>query len=305
MATPLRLEDIINADNFHRIQDAMAEATDMAMLTVDFAGKPVTPHSRCSAFCTLVRSRADLDEGCRRCDARGGIEAARLKQPAIYFCHMGLVDLAVPIILEGAYVGAILAGQVVVPSAEAAAELEVIAGRGPALEPAFAARLEALRLGLPVTSLGRVRAVARMLFQVSNSLVEEAHLRMRLASPPAPGTDRPAVENPLLKPALDHIRDHYAEPQKLEDMARLCRISPSYFSKLFNQVLGESFSAYVNRVRIVRARKLLVESDKPITVIALDLGFEDSSYFDKVFKRLVGETPSEYRKRVHAVQSYC
>jgi hypothetical protein len=43
MSGAVHLDDIINADNFHKIQDSMAEAADMAMLTVDFAGKPVTP----------------------------------------------------------------------------------------------------------------------------------------------------------------------------------------------------------------------------------------------------------------------
>lgn len=320
MSTNVHLDDIINAENFHKIQDSMAEAADMAMLTVDFAGKPVTPHSRCSAFCTLVRSRPELSEQCRRCDSRGGIEAARLREPYIYLCHMGLLDFAVPIIVEGYYIGAIMAGQVVIANPDEAAELELISG-GPSAaflksEPDFATRLEARRLELPVAGLGRVRATARMMFQVCNYIVEEALLKIRLTDRGAgwgrgqgsggasDGTDpnRPRLDNPILKPAVDYIRDHYARTITLNEMAALCRISPSYFSKLFNHCMGENFAAYVNRVRVLRGRELLLDSDRPITAIALQLGFEDSGYFDKVFKKLVGIAPREFRQRGQAVQ---
>jgi ligand-binding sensor protein/AraC-like DNA-binding protein len=315
MSGAVHLEDIINADSFHKIQDSMAEAADMAMLTVDFAGKPVTPHSRCSAFCTLVRSRPELADQCRRCDSRGGIESARLREPYVYLCHMGVLDFAVPIIIDGNYIGAIMAGQVTIANPLEAGELELLSNAATAAllkaEPDFNLRLEACRLELPVASLGRVRATARMMFQVCNYIVEEALLKMQLADRTAvagadgansPDPNRPRLDNPILKPAIDYIKSHYARPIGLDEMAALCRISPSYFSKLFNQHQGENFAAYVNRVRILRARELLLDSAKPITAIALQLGFEDSGYFDKVFKKLIGCTPREFRRRGQAVQ---
>ena len=312
LSANVHLDDIINADNFHKIQDAMAEAADMAMLTVDFAGLPVTPHSRCSEFCTLVRSRPELSEQCRKCDSRGGIEAARLREPYIYLCHMGLLDFAVPIIVEGQYIGAIMAGQVLIANTVEAAELETIAHSGHLLtDPDLKARIDALRLELPVSSLGRVRATARMMFQVCNYIVEEALLKMQLAdrtmaaeSGSATGSDanRPRLDSPILQPAISFIKAHYARSITLDEMAALCRISSSYFSKLFNQTMGENLSAYVNRIRVLKARQLLLESENPITAIAMQLGFEDSGYFDKVFKRLLGLTPTEFRQRGQAVQ---
>jgi Predicted sensor domain len=300
------LDDIINAENFRKIQDSMAEAADMAMLTVDFAGRPVTPHSRCSPFCSLVRSRPDLDERCRKCDSRGGIEAARLRRPYVYLCHMGLLDFAVPIIVENQYIGSIMAGQVLVPNPDEAAELETIVEASKVEEGSdFATRLQAYRLELPLVGLGRARATANMMLQVCDYIVEEAILKMRLADryPVQPGGDddfapnRPRLDNPILQPAVDYIEEHYERKITLDEMASLCRISSSYFSKLFNKTFGENFAAYVNRVRVLRARDLLASSDEPITSIALQLGFEDSGYFDKVFKRILGKTPSEFRQR--------
>ena len=55
-----------------------------------------------------------------RSDADGGIESVRTGKPAIYVCHGGLVDMAVPIMAKGNYIGAILAGQVQIPKEEMA-----------------------------------------------------------------------------------------------------------------------------------------------------------------------------------------
>jgi YesN/AraC family two-component response regulator len=164
-------------------------------------------------------------------------------------------------------------------------------------------QLEASRLELPVASLGRIKATAQMMFQVANYIVEDALLKMQLSDRPDPVNDpnRPRLDNPILKPAMDFIKSHYARPISLDDMAALCRISSSYFSKLFNRTMGENLASYVNRVRVLRAREMLLDSDKPITTIALQLGYEDSGYFDKVFKKLIGQTPSEFRRRGQTV----
>ncbi|MDC7249424.1 MAG: helix-turn-helix transcriptional regulator, partial [Sphaerochaetaceae bacterium] len=79
--------------------------------------------------------------------------------------------------------------------------------------------------------------------------------------------------------------------------AALCNISSSYFSKLFKKVTGDNFANYINKIRVKKAQELLVNTDNPITVIAMDLGFGDNSYFNKVFKKIEGVAPSLYRNK--------
>jgi len=298
------LDYIINAHNFQKIQDCLSEASDMAMLTVDYQGTPVTRHSRCSGYCDLVRSNTALNDVCRKCDSRGGLEAARLGKPYIYRCHMGLLDFAVPIVVEGHYTGAVLAGQVVPADEQEMTVLEKIA-ESPNLELDGAVRAalnEAYAL-LPVMTRDRVQVIANMLFQITNYIIEEALVKINLneamtvpaATTPEPSAAVPVYNTLILQPALDFINQNYAKRFTLDDMASLCNISSSYFSKLFNKITGESFSGYINIVRVERACELLAITDTPITVIALDLGFEDNSYFDKVFKRITGVTPSFYK----------
>lgn len=97
-------------------------------------------------------------------------------------------------------------------------------------------------------------------------------------------------------PAVSYIEHNRKEMPSMTDMADLCHLSPSYFSKLFQKEVGESFTDYLNRKKINWAKEMLRNSSKTITQISMELGFQDSSYFVKVFKKYELIVPSVYRK---------
>lgn len=78
-------------------------------------------------------------------------------------------------------------------------------------------------------------------------------------------------------------------------MAGRVYLSPAYFSRLFKEETGESFTVYLNRVRIERSKELLLHQNLRLADIAQLVGFEDQSYFTKVFKKIVGMPPLRYR----------
>jgi AraC-like DNA-binding protein len=98
-----------------------------------------------------------------------------------------------------------------------------------------------------------------------------------------------------LAPLMEHIEQHYDEPIRVNDAARLCAMSDCCFMHLFKEVTGQSFVAYVNRFRVARAQSLLVSTDEAISEISLETGFCNQSYFGVVFRRITGMTPLEYR----------
>ncbi len=330
----LDLDYIINADNYRNIQDSIADATDMAIITVDYKGKPITHHSKCTNLCRFVRAHPELSHICEKCDSRGGLEAARLNQPYIYLCHMGIVDFAIPIAVDGQYLGAVMGGQVRVEDYSEMESLEKITSqKTDILEYISKSEFEELYRSLPVMKLQKVRANAAMIYNICNYIVGEALLKINLSdrdisevtgyddyqhktTPENPDNQSKNLteknerdlysehkqrellnsrENIILKPALDYIEKYYTRNISLNSMASLCNISTSYFSKLFRRTIGDNFSNHINRIRINKARELLETTDIPITNIALDLGFEDSGYFIKVFKKFEGVTPSKYR----------
>ena len=108
----ISLKDIIDVETLQKIQDNFSAVTKLAAVTVDFKGEPITKYSNFTNFCTRFREVGACKEHCYQSDAFGGIKAARSGKPAIYRCHAGLYDMAVPIIFEGQFLGSILAGQV-------------------------------------------------------------------------------------------------------------------------------------------------------------------------------------------------
>lgn len=95
--------------------------------------------------------------------------------------------------------------------------------------------------------------------------------------------------------AVQYVSAHYPEKITLEEVARRAYLSPTYFSRVFKEEMGESFTAYLNRVRIEKSKELLRHDSIRLTDIAFAVGFEDQSYFTKVFKKLVGMPPLQYR----------
>lgn len=321
------LDYIINADAFQVIQDDIANATEIAIITVDYRGIPVTKHSRCSRFCESMRENPKYSNLCEKCDSRGGLEAARLQGPYIYKCHAGLVDFAAPIIIKGQYLGAVMAGQVLLPKDEEEELEPIVNEKISTLDLSKEEELNYLFNGLTTMTLDKVKAISKLMFHLSNYIVEEALLKIslnELNELKAHGSrdhqdsnlknkneehlkkkeihksgEEKYEGNVLLKPAIDYIQTNYNETITMEQMASLCNVSSSYFSKLFKREINDSFPNYVNEIKVEKAKQILLESDTPIITMALDLGFSDSGYFIRVFKNLEGVTPAVYRKNHH------
>ena len=100
-----------------------------------------------------------------------------------------------------------------------------------------------------------------------------------------------------LQKALDYINTHYSEKIALDDVAKNAGFHPKYFSKLFTAQYGISFSDYVTKLRIDKAKELLINTDTKITAIPSLTGISDFANFSKRFKRSTGYLPSEYRNK--------
>ena len=94
--------------------------------------------------------------------------------------------------------------------------------------------------------------------------------------------------------SLSYIESHYRECISLESCAENVGISYTHLSRIFKKETTFSFSEYLNRLRVNKAKILLVENKLPIKKIVEETGFTNYNYFFKVFKDVEGITPVEY-----------
>lgn len=99
----------------------------------------------------------------------------------------------------------------------------------------------------------------------------------------------------VIHSTVKYILNNFSEKITLEDAAKKAFLSPTYFSRLFKEETGVSFTNYLNRVRIEQSKQYLSDTSLSIAEISAAVGFEDQSYFTKVFKRFESVSPNKYR----------
>lgn len=102
----------------------------------------------------------------------------------------------------------------------------------------------------------------------------------------------------LLDGARAFIDENYRhDDMSLNMVAAQVNISPSYFSTIFSNEMGQTFVEYLTHVRLEKAKELLMCSNMRTAEIGYEVGYKDSHYFSYIFKKVVGCSPKEYRNR--------
>jgi len=94
--------------------------------------------------------------------------------------------------------------------------------------------------------------------------------------------------------AIEFIENNYNKAITLEDVAAQIHLSAVHVSRIFNNETGESIKSYLNKLRIKKAKSLLMTGKFRINEVAVKVGFEDSRYFSTVFKKYEGISPTDY-----------
>jgi YesN/AraC family two-component response regulator len=101
--------------------------------------------------------------------------------------------------------------------------------------------------------------------------------------------------NDRLNLIYKYIHTHYRQKITLADIAAQVHMSEEYFSRYFSKVMKKTFFEFLNEYKINRACKLLIETDKQISEICYDSGFESIPFFYRQFKRFKNSQPKSYR----------
>ncbi|SFA95657.1 PocR ligand-binding domain-containing protein [Clostridium frigidicarnis] len=283
----LNLNKVIDLEKWVNLQESLAVVTKVAIIIVDYKGNPVTKHSGCHRFCKAVRANPELVKYCQKCDSRGGLEAVRLNEPYIYLCHYNIVDIAIPIIIDGKYIGAVMAGQVKLSDTNASDILEQIVGTSnnfivkKALED-----FKNYYDELPILSYEEVKEIANMLFSLCNYLVEEA-LDKNLISEMYRNTikNQSEIDSNILTGYTIKNIEHAKKEMS---------------NAIINAYIGEKPSSNEDMITVSNTLKPAIEyiykhkSENVTAEKAAKICHISSSYFSRLFIKEAGEKFSTY-----------
>jgi ligand-binding sensor protein len=168
------LQEIVPIEFLQEITKYFNEATGCSSVVANYEGKLLTQDSNTfNHFCTKLRQYPEGRAECERSDAFGGLVAASKRKPYIYRCHMGVVVMAVPIVVNDHYLGVILNGQVFVEE-ENLEKLTKITETNINIEnyPELKEYYENVYLHLPVMPLQKFEAYSRLLYCIANYIAE-------------------------------------------------------------------------------------------------------------------------------------
>lgn len=253
------------------------------------AGASECPSDKINPFCQKIFWS---DTPCQACiDAHSLLAAAPGEKASTIRCFAGLQVTAVPVWLGSQVVGYLRTGQVFsTPAGPGDFEQVVAALRK---EEGFRERdLELLRelfLTAPAVAAPQYGGLVQMLVFFAEQLSALAERLLRAAR-----ADQPEA----VKKACSHIRHHFDREITLDELSRAAGVSAHHLCTLFKEATGVTMIEFLNRERVLQAKKRLLSRYARISEVALDVGFGSLSQFNRCFARYAGESPSDYRRRV-------
>jgi AraC-like DNA-binding protein/ligand-binding sensor protein len=207
-------------------------------------------------------------------------------------CFAGLTETAVPVKLGEEVIGYLQTGQVLLkePTDDEIDEItHHLREQGVDLQPE---NIREMYLDSHVMPEEQYGAVIRMLE------IFAGHISTIVNQLALDKTDE-EKEPERVAMARSYITEHLDENLTLPRVAEAVNTSSFYFSRMFKQVTGHTFTEYLAMARIERAKKLMRDNNKNITQIAYESGFQSLSQFNRVFRKVQNEAPGTFRKRIH------
>jgi len=110
-------------------------------------------------------------------------------------------------------------------------------------------------------------------------------------------TRQDSRQSAFIQSVTDFVLEHHRKPVTLSELAAALGYDYHYVSRRFHKVFGMSFPAFLNVYRLEAALELLTQTDKPITEIAFESGFQSVRAFNSSFRSHTGTSPSAYRSQ--------
>ena len=287
------VEALVHSKVFQDYEKAFTEATGLpvALRAVESWQLPHHGKRNENPYCALMSEKSRACASCLQ--MQGKLAQAATHEPCTMTCPSGLCDTAVPVRLGDRLVGFLQTGQVFRKkpteaqfdrTAKLIQEWGVQIDKMRMKEAYFATRV------VPPKQLDSVVKLLTIFAQHLAILSNQVIVQHENAEPP------------VITRAKEFINEHQTEDLRLGLVARAVHTSTFYFCKMFKKVTGINFTDYLSRVRIERAKNLLLNPNLRVSEIAFEVGFQSLTHFNRVFKKVLGQSPTQYRGQLLGVR---
>jgi AraC-like DNA-binding protein/ligand-binding sensor protein len=283
------MERLNRSEVYGEYQKAFGEATELPLTLRPLETWQLAHRHQAheNPFCALMAHANRTCAACLEVQHRA-VEGAK-DGPETVTCFAGLCDTAVPIKLGEKTIGFLQTGQVAVEEAPSEAQFSditrQIAKWGSQID---LKQLKEAYFNSKVLSGSQYTGAVRLLEIFGKHLSLVAN-QIALSEAEA--------ESPLVRRARAYIAGHHEDPVSLEEVAKAMHVSTFYFCKMFKKATGLTFTDYLGRVRVEKAKTLLLNPHLRVSEIAYTVGFQSLSHFNRLFRNLTGESPSHFRDK--------
>ena len=283
------IETLTQSEMYQDYERAYTEATGLpvTLRPVETWQLPLHGKRKENPFCAMM---ADKSRTCAAClQMQEKLAQSALNEPCTMTCAYGLCETAVPVKLGAQTVGFLQTGQVMRHQPTSASFSRAV-GQAEKLgvdidnEEAKQAYFET-----PVVTQKKLDSVANLLAIFADHLsLKSNQIAVRNAH----------AEPPMIAKAKKFIEEHHTEELSLGQVAKAVNTSIFYFCKLFKKVTNVSFTEFVSRTRVEKAKNLLLNPNLRVSEIAFEVGFQSLTHFNRTFKNIMGLSPTEYREQL-------
>jgi AraC-like DNA-binding protein/ligand-binding sensor protein len=283
------IQRISRSEIYSDYEKAFGDSTDLPLTLrpVEFWKLPHHDKPHENPFCALMAQRSRT---CAHClQIQQDAAAAAKDRPATVTCFAGICETAVPIKLGERIIGFLQTGQAALEKPSRAQFKNItqkILEWGSQID---LKQLEEAYFLSKVLSPRQYAAAIRLLEIFGKHLSVMANQMMLQDA---------SAEPPIIRRAKAYISGHHADPISLRAIANTMHISSFYFCKIFKKATGLTFTDYLGRVRVERAKNLLLNPNLRISEIAYAVGFQSLTHFNRVFRQLTGESPTRFREKL-------
>lgn len=238
-----------------------------------------------NAFCAIMAQKSKTCAACLQVQKKLAHDA--IDKPATRTCAYGLCELAVPVKLGRETIGFLQTGQVMRHKAtEEPFQQAVHYARTLGVEIDTEETRQAF-FATPVASPAKLESVSNLLITFAD------HLSMKSNQIVVQSAN---AEPPAITKAKQFIDQHSMEHLSLSQVAQAVHMNIFYFCKFFRKGTGLTFTQFVSRTRLEKAKNLLLNPHSRVSEIAFESGFQSLSHFNRTFQQILGQSPTEYRK---------